>query len=64
MLTASLAGSLPLFVGGFLALFAFSGIGNGSTYKMIPAIFAAKAARHGAERGPRPTAAMPAPSRA
>ena len=43
VLTASLTGSLPLFVGGFLALFAFSGIGNGSTYKMIPAIFAAKA---------------------
>jgi NNP family nitrate/nitrite transporter-like MFS transporter len=42
VLTASITGSLPLFVGGFLALFAFSGIGNGSTYKMIPAIFAAK----------------------
>jgi NNP family nitrate/nitrite transporter-like MFS transporter len=42
VLAASLIGSLPLFIGGFLALFAFSGIGNGSTYKMIPAIFAAK----------------------
>ncbi len=27
----------------FIALFAFSGMGNGSTYKMIPAIFTAKA---------------------
>jgi len=43
VLAASLVGSLPLFVGGFLALFALSGIGNGSTYKMIPAIFSAKA---------------------
>ena len=28
---------------GFIVLFVFSGIGNGSTYKMIPAIFPAKA---------------------
>ena len=28
---------------GFVLLFVFSGIGNGSTYKMIPAIFHAKA---------------------
>jgi NNP family nitrate/nitrite transporter-like MFS transporter len=39
VLAASRYGSLPLFVVGFTALFAFSGIGNGSTYKMIPAIF-------------------------
>ncbi|HLM28488.1 MAG TPA: nitrate/nitrite transporter [Acidimicrobiales bacterium] len=44
VLAASLAGSLPLFLAGFVALFALSGIGNGSTYKMIPAIFTAKAA--------------------
>jgi NNP family nitrate/nitrite transporter-like MFS transporter len=30
---------------GFVLLFVFSGIGNGSTYKMIPAIFAAKGQR-------------------
>src|SRR3954453_19809632 len=42
VLAASLAKSLPLFVLGFIALFVFSGIGNGSTYKMIPAIFRAK----------------------
>ncbi|MDT3442786.1 MULTISPECIES: MFS transporter [unclassified Pseudofrankia] len=43
VLAASLAKSLPLFLVGFLLLFAFTGIGNGSTYKMIPAIFRAKA---------------------
>ncbi|MFF2080879.1 nitrate/nitrite transporter [Kitasatospora sp. NPDC058162] len=37
VLFASRAGSLPLFLGGFIALFVLSGIGNGSTYKMIPA---------------------------
>ncbi|CAM4090614.1 NarK/NasA family nitrate transporter [Kibdelosporangium persicum] len=35
--------SLPLFVVGFISLFVFSGLGNGSTYKMIPAIFRARA---------------------
>lgn len=43
VLAASREGSLPLFVTGFVALFVFSGIGNGSTYKMIPAIFRARA---------------------
>ncbi|MEE6260426.1 nitrate/nitrite transporter [Plantactinospora sonchi] len=37
--------SLPLYLVGFIGLFVFSGIGNGSTYKMIPAIFRAKAAQ-------------------
>ncbi|MGY1638822.1 nitrate/nitrite transporter [Geodermatophilus sp. SYSU D00742] len=41
--TASRLGSLPLFVVGFVALFVLSGIGNGSTYKMIPAIFRTQA---------------------
>jgi NNP family nitrate/nitrite transporter-like MFS transporter len=44
VLGASKAGSLPLFLVGFIALFVLSGLGNGSTYKMIPAIFTAKAA--------------------
>ena len=44
VLTASLQESLPLFVLGFTVLFVLSGVGNGSTYKMIPAIFRAKAA--------------------
>ncbi|CAM5453866.1 MFS transporter [Streptomyces spiroverticillatus] len=42
---ASQAGSLPLFLTGFVALFVFSGLGNGSTYKMIPGIFHDKAER-------------------
>jgi nitrate/nitrite transporter NarK len=36
VLTASVERSLPLFIAGFVLLFVFSGIGNGSTYKMIP----------------------------
>jgi NNP family nitrate/nitrite transporter-like MFS transporter len=40
---ASKLSSLPLFVVGFLTLFLLTGVGNGSVYKMIPAIFRAKA---------------------
>jgi NNP family nitrate/nitrite transporter-like MFS transporter len=43
VLAASQISSLPLFIVGFVMLFILSGIGNGSTYKMIPAIFHAKA---------------------
>ncbi len=39
---ASQAKSLPLYLVGFVLLFVFSGVGNGATYKMIPAIFHAK----------------------
>ncbi|APY88041.1 NarK/NasA family nitrate transporter [Streptomyces alfalfae] len=39
---ASVRESLPLFVGAFIALFVLTGLGNGSTYKMIPGIFQAK----------------------
>ncbi|MDT3443907.1 nitrate/nitrite transporter [Pseudofrankia sp. BMG5.37] len=42
VLIASLEKSLALFLAGFIALFVFSGVGNGSSYKMIPAIFRAK----------------------
>jgi len=45
VLAASEQKSILLFYVGFTALFAFSGIGNGSTYKMIPAVFLAKAER-------------------
>lgn len=38
VLLAAALHSLPLFVTGFVTLFVFSGLGNGSTYKMIPAI--------------------------
>ncbi|MER7705353.1 nitrate/nitrite transporter [Kitasatospora sp. NPDC097605] len=43
VLAASRAGSLPLFLAGFVALFVLSGLGNGSTYKMIPAHYEARA---------------------
>ncbi|MGV9564868.1 nitrate/nitrite transporter [Streptomyces sp. NPDC003480] len=39
--------SLPLFVTAFVVLFVLSGLGNGSTYKMIPGIFQAKAVAKG-----------------
>ncbi|MBA0051248.1 NarK/NasA family nitrate transporter [Streptomyces sp. AJS327] len=35
--------SFTLFLTGFSALFVLSGLGNGSTYKMIPAVFARRA---------------------
>ncbi|MDR6621792.1 MFS transporter [Sinomonas atrocyanea] len=53
--TIALVATLPLkgfwlFLGLFLVLFAASGVGNGSTYRMIPVIFAraSRAARGGA----------------
>ncbi|MFF3447119.1 nitrate/nitrite transporter [Streptomyces sp. NPDC002667] len=39
--------SLPLFVSVFVVLFVLSGLGNGSTYKMIPGIFQNKALEAG-----------------
>ena len=42
VLAASIQKSLDLYLVGFLGLFVLSGLGNGSTYKMIPAIFTAK----------------------
>ena len=43
VLIASQQKSLPVYLVGFIGLFIFSGIGNGSTYKMIPAIFRSRA---------------------
>ncbi|MER6424924.1 nitrate/nitrite transporter [Streptomyces sp. NPDC001137] len=43
LLLATRSGSFPLFVAGFTSLFVMSGVGNGSTYKMIPAVFARQA---------------------
>jgi NNP family nitrate/nitrite transporter-like MFS transporter len=37
------AGEFAVFLGAFLLLFVASGVGNGSTYRMIPAIFRARA---------------------
>lgn len=45
VVAASADKSLGLFAVGFVLLFVFSGVGNGSVYKMIPAIFTAKAQR-------------------
>ncbi|WP_299528028.1 NarK/NasA family nitrate transporter [uncultured Streptomyces sp.] len=39
--------SLPVFLVGFISLFVLSGLGNGSTYKMIPGIFHAQALARG-----------------
>jgi NNP family nitrate/nitrite transporter-like MFS transporter len=41
-LVASGAKSLSLYTIGFIVLFVLSGVGNGSTYKMIPGIYRAK----------------------
>ncbi|MEV8014842.1 nitrate/nitrite transporter [Streptomyces sp. NPDC086554] len=46
---ASMQESLALFTGAFIALFVLTGLGNGSTYKMIPGIFQAKALQKGLE---------------
>jgi NNP family nitrate/nitrite transporter-like MFS transporter len=43
VLAASAVDSLALYTVGFVLLFVFSGVGNGSTYKMIPAIFRGQA---------------------
>ncbi|MDH2393059.1 NarK/NasA family nitrate transporter [Streptomyces sp. HNM0663] len=47
VVTASVSESLPGFLAGFIALFVLTGIGNGSTYKMIPGIFQTKALAKG-----------------
>jgi NNP family nitrate/nitrite transporter-like MFS transporter len=50
--------SFPLFFGSFMAIFLLAGAGNGSTYRMIPSIFAALGRKEAAEKGldPRETA--------
>ncbi|MCU1686697.1 MAG: Nitrite extrusion protein 1 [Amycolatopsis sp.] len=45
------AGNFGLFFGAFLILFITAGLGNGSTYRMIPAIFVSQAKREVAEGG-------------
>ncbi|MFF8596070.1 nitrate/nitrite transporter [Streptomyces sp. NPDC015220] len=47
LIAAGERGSLPLFVAVFVVLFVLSGLGNGSTYKMIPGIFQTKALAKG-----------------
>ncbi|MDQ2690314.1 MAG: NarK/NasA family nitrate transporter [Chloroflexota bacterium] len=50
--------SFALFFGSFMAIFLLAGMGNGSTYRMIPSIFTALGAREAEENGldPRRTA--------
>jgi NNP family nitrate/nitrite transporter-like MFS transporter len=45
------AGNFGLFFGAFLVLFITAGLGNGSTYRMIPAIFVSQAKQDVAEGG-------------
>ncbi|MFI9242124.1 nitrate/nitrite transporter [Streptomyces sp. NPDC053086] len=47
LIVAGMQKSLPLFVSVFVVLFMLSGLGNGSTFKMIPGIFQAKALAEG-----------------
>ncbi|KOT95705.1 nitrate/nitrite transporter [Streptomyces ardesiacus] len=49
LVAASAAESLALFVAVFVVLFVLSGLGNGSTFKMIPGIFQNKALARGLE---------------
>jgi NNP family nitrate/nitrite transporter-like MFS transporter len=43
--------SFALFFGSFMAIFLLAGMGNGSTYRMIPSIFAALGRKEAAEQG-------------
>ena len=47
IVVASMQKSLPLFTTAFIVLFVLTGLGNGSTFKMIPGIFQAKAVAMG-----------------
>ncbi|MFD7704019.1 nitrate/nitrite transporter [Streptomyces caelestis] len=47
LIVASMQKSLALFTVAFVVLFVLTGLGNGSTYKMIPGIFQAKARAKG-----------------
>jgi NNP family nitrate/nitrite transporter-like MFS transporter len=46
--------SFGIFLGSYLVLFLLAGIGNGSTYRMIPSIFAELGRRHAGEQGLQP----------
>jgi NNP family nitrate/nitrite transporter-like MFS transporter len=43
--------SFPLFISSYMAIFVLTGIGNGSTYRMIPSIFAALGRAHAGDAG-------------
>ena len=46
--------SFPLFFGSYMVIFLLVGMGNGSTYKMIPAIFATLGRREAEAQGVDP----------
>jgi MFS transporter, NNP family, nitrate/nitrite transporter len=48
--------SFGVFFASYMAIFLLAGIGNGSTYKMIPSIFALLGRKEAAERGKDPAA--------
>jgi NNP family nitrate/nitrite transporter-like MFS transporter len=48
--------SFPVFFGSFMAIFLLAGMGNGSTYRMIPCIFSALGRKETAEKGLDPKA--------
>lgn len=52
LIAASMTKSLVLFTVAFVVLFVLTGLGNGSTFKMIPGIFQAKALAKGLEEKP------------
>jgi len=43
--------SFPVFFGSFMAIFLLAGMGNGSTYRMIPSIFAELGRKEASEKG-------------
>ena len=43
--------SFALFFGAYMVVFLFAGVGNGSTYRMIPSIFAALGRKDASENG-------------
>ncbi|MRH87828.1 MFS transporter [Nocardia sp. SYP-A9097] len=52
LIMASLsAKNFPLYLISFLLLFVLTGVGNGSTYRMIPSIFSAESRRRASESG-------------
>ncbi|MEV6770402.1 MFS transporter [Nocardia sp. NPDC051030] len=58
IMAALAAKSFPLYLTAFLLLFVLTGIGNGSTYRMIPSIFSAEAKRRASEYGQDPSEAL------
>ena len=48
--------NFPLFFASYMLVFLLAGMGNGSTYKMIPAIFAALGRKEAGEKGMAPAA--------